>query len=96
VFSCDAAHLAGEREGQPGGIWAVELDDPRGPYPVERARLVADERLYSGRVADDAEGQAVMLAFENVTTDGVFVGTLSDPLPLRWDDDRLVVAEAGR
>ncbi|MEZ3158525.1 glycosyl hydrolase family 32 [Microbacterium sp. BWR-S6Y] len=97
IFSCDATHLAGDRAGRAGGIWAVALDDPRGPYPVERATLVADERLYSGRVvADDADGRAVMLAFENVTTDGAFVGTLSDPLPLHWDGDRLAVAEVVR
>ncbi len=29
VFSCDSAHLAGHREGERGGIWAVALDDPR-------------------------------------------------------------------
>lgn len=89
LFSCDSAHLVGAREGQVGGIWAVALDDPRGPYPVERATLVTDESLYSGRIAQDAEGRSVMLAFENTSSDGVFVGTLSDPVAVRWNDDRL-------
>lgn len=96
VFSCDAAHLAGTRSGEAGGIWAVALDDPRGPYPVERATLVTSERLYSGRIAEDADGGSVMLAFENVSTDGAFVGTLCDPLPVTWDGDRLTVAEVAR
>ncbi|WP_308208898.1 glycosyl hydrolase family 32 [Microbacterium sp. IEGM 1404] len=93
VFSCDSAHLAGHREGERGGIWAVALDDPRGPYDVRRATLVAPENLYSGRIAEDADGRPVLLAFENVAADGAFIGTLSDPLPVRWDGDRLVVTE---
>lgn len=96
VFSCDSAHLAGARRGEAGGIWAVALDDPRGPYPVERATLVTSERLYSGRIAEDADGRSVMLAFENVSTEGSFVGTLCDPLPVSWDGDRLIVAEVAR
>ncbi len=96
VFSCDSAHLAGDRHGRTGGIWAVALDDPRGPYPIERATLVTAESLYSGRIAEDADGRAVMLAFENVSSDGSFVGTLSDPLALRWNGDRLEVAGEDR
>lgn len=96
LFSCDSAHLTGAREGSTGGIWAVALDDPRGPYPVERATLVTEESLYSGRVAEDVDGRPVMLAFENTTADGTFVGTLSDPLRLRWDGDRLEAVGATR
>jgi len=96
VFSCDSAHLAGGREGRTGGIWAVALDDPRGPYPVERATLVTGESLYSGRIAEDADGRAVMLAFENISSDGSFLGTLCDPLPLRWNGDRLEAAGEDR
>jgi len=96
VFSCDSAHLAGDRSGRPGGIWAVAIDDPRGPYPVERARLVASESLYSGRIAEGADGRPVLLAFENLAADGAFVGALSDPLPVRWDGDLLVVDEGAR
>ncbi|GAB3148066.1 hypothetical protein GCM10027058_08090 [Microbacterium neimengense] len=94
IFSCDSAHLAGARTGARGGIWAVALDDPLGPYPVDRAVLVASEKLYSGRITQDAAGRDVMLAFENVGTDGVFVGALSDPLPVRWENDRLIVEES--
>ncbi|BAJ75127.1 hypothetical protein MTES_2163 [Microbacterium testaceum StLB037] len=96
VFSCDSAHLAGAREGHTGGIWAVALDDPRGPYPVEHATLVTTESLYSGRIAEDPDGRAVMLAFENISSVGSFVGTLSDPLPLRWNGDRLEAAGEDR
>jgi len=34
----------------------------------------------------DRSGRWVMLAFENTTTDGDFVGTLSDPIPVAWAD----------
>ncbi|MEI4563257.1 hypothetical protein, partial [Klebsiella pneumoniae] len=63
---------------------------------VGRATLVAPENLYSGRIAEDADGRPVLLAFENVAADGAFVGTLSDPLPVAWDGDRLVVTELVR
>jgi beta-fructofuranosidase len=94
IFSCDSAHLAGARTGERGGIWAVALDDPLGPYPVDRAVLVASEKLYSGRITQDEAGRDVMLAFENIGSDGVFVGALSDPLPVRWENDRLIVEES--
>ena len=73
--------------GTTGGIWAVAIDGPTGPYDVSRAELLVDEALYSGRVVQDRSGRWVMLAFENTTTDGDFVGTLSDPMPVVWAED---------
>ena len=85
LFSCDGPALAGERSGRTGGIWALELDSPLGPFDVAHAHLLADERLYSGRAIRDREGSWVLLAFENSSPDGSFVGAISDPVPLRWD-----------
>jgi beta-fructofuranosidase len=84
LFSCDAPALAGARADEQGGIWAVEAAAPTGPFDTAAAELVVDERLYSGRIIRDRGGMPVMLAFENATTDGEFVGTLSDPIPLEW------------
>ncbi|WEK62214.1 MAG: family 43 glycosylhydrolase [Candidatus Microbacterium colombiense] len=84
LFSCDTTHLAGERAGQVGGIWAVETDSPTGPFNVADAALLASDALYSGRLIQDREGSWQMLAFENSTDDGGFVGILSDPVPIRW------------
>ena len=35
-----------------------------------------------------------MLAFENIGDDGVFIGAVSAPMPVRWEAGRLVVATA--
>jgi len=87
LFSCDSPALAGSRTGLRGGIWAVGIDGPTGPYPIDRAELLAGESLYSGRVVQDRAGAWVLLAFENTTSDGEFVGTLSDPIAVTWTDD---------
>ncbi|RKN10634.1 glycoside hydrolase family 68 protein [Streptomyces radicis] len=89
LFSCDTAHLAGERRtrGERGGIWAVAVEGATGPIrPAEAARVTGDD-LYSGRAVRDATGRWVLLAFENVGRDGDFVGRVCDPLPLGWSDD---------
>ncbi|CAN5235922.1 hypothetical protein BH11ACT5_BH11ACT5_09560 [soil metagenome] len=86
LFSCDSPALAGGRSGDVGGIWAVEAPSAVGPFDVSEAELVVDERLYSGRIIRNREGALVLLAFENSTTDGDFVGSLSNPIPVEWDD----------
>ena len=85
VFSCDGPALAGARTGATGGIWAVEARSPTGPFDTAASGLVVDERLYSGRIIRDRAGVLVMLAFENSTVDGDFIGSLSDPIPVGWD-----------
>ena len=84
LFSCDSPALAGKRAGRAGGIWSLEVDSAIGPYPVGQAMLLAPEQLYSGRVIQDRGGDWVMLAFENSSADGGFVGALSDPIPVDW------------
>lgn len=89
LFSCDSAHLAGARvtAGESGGIWWLPADSSTGPFDAARAHRLTEENFYSGRVVQTADGGAVLLAFENVATDGSFVGRLSDPLPLEWNTD---------
>lgn len=97
LFSCDTAHLTGMRSGDEGGIWvcAAPADAPRADaaYPTASARRLLDERFYSGRAMRDRSGAWMLLAFENVGRDGGFVGRLSDPMPLTWSGDALVVEE---
>ncbi|GHF19097.1 glycosyl hydrolase family 32 [Pseudolysinimonas yzui] len=92
LFSCDTPHLAGERaaRGERGGIWVADAPGPAG-YPVGEATRLLDERHYSGRAIRDRAGQWMLLAFENIGSDGEFVGRLSDPLPLSWAGETLVV-----
>jgi beta-fructofuranosidase len=90
LFSCDGPALAGARTGGTGGIWALGIDSLTGPYDVAEAQLLATDELYSGRVIRDRSGTWVMLAFENSTADGGFVGSLSDPVAVDWPADRAV------
>jgi len=92
LFSCDAPALAGSRSGEIGGIWAVEAPSPTGPFAVDRAERLVDERLYSGRLIRNRRGELVLLAFENSTTDGEFVGSLSDPIPVEWPAGATTIA----
>lgn len=92
LFSCDTAKLAARRvaAGQRGGIWVAEApgaETDSGPaaFDIAGATLLADERLYSGRVIRDRTGRWVMLAFYN-DAGGEFVGSVSDPRPLSWDE----------
>ena len=89
LFSCMTPELGRDRRaaGQVGGIWAVEVDSPTGPYDVGSAYLLHDESLYVGRLVRRRTGECVLLAFRNVTPDGGFVGEITDPLPVRWGED---------
>ena len=84
LFSCDTSMLAGSRKvsGETGGVWIAPAAGPAGPFFPEDARLILDERLYSGRIITDRAGRQVLLAFVNQDDDGRFVGTISDPLPV--------------
>lgn len=95
LFSCDTTHLAGERtsRGERGGIWAAEVGST--DYRVAQASRLLDERYYSGRVLRDRAGDWKLLAFENNRSDGEFVGRLTDPMPLSWSGNSLVVEAAG-
>ena len=84
LFSCDDAALSGERQGVSGGIWALEVDSPTGPFDVSGAALIASEELYSGRIIRDRAGNWVLLAFENSAADGGFVGSIADPIEFEW------------
>jgi hypothetical protein len=95
IFNCLPQDMSlARREGTPGGIWAVPIDSPTGPYDVARAHLVADARLYVGKViANRATGTSEFLAFRNVE-EGEFVGALADPQYVEWSGDRLVIRES--
>lgn len=85
LFSCDGRALAGIHAGAAGGIWATEIGSLAGPYDTSDAALITDESLYSGRAIQDRSGRWVLLAFENSTASGDFVGALSNPMPIGWD-----------
>ncbi len=93
IFSCLAPELAQRRSDQDpvGGIWAFAADSLVGPFSLEDAYRLTDERLYVGTLVQDRAGQWQLLAFENYDGEGGFVGSIIDPLPVTWADGRLEV-----
>tara|TARA_R100000365_G_C2735306_1_gene64777 strand:+ start:26 stop:982 length:957 start_codon:yes stop_codon:yes gene_type:complete len=82
VFCCDAAKLCGHRTGGTGGIWSLPVGEMPGQVDFAAARLLVDERLYAGRIAQDRQGRPWLLAFNNVSANGMFEGGICDPLPI--------------
>lgn len=85
IWCCDSSRLSGPLEGQQGGVWAVSTDSPLGPYDISAANRVVTDELYAGRVVFDRNGKAHLMAFNNATSNGDFVGAVSDPMPLAVD-----------
>lgn len=94
VFCCDAAKLCGARAGGIGGVWTLPVGPMPGRVDFRQARLLVDERLYAGRIAWDRQGRAHLLAFNNVTASGDFLGGISDPLPVQVGADGFLAVEA--
>ncbi|TDN91647.1 family 43 glycosylhydrolase [Microbacterium sp. BK668] len=93
LFSCLADHSTPSRQGARAGTWAVPADSVLGPFPMDAAYPVTDERLYVGRLLQRRDdGRWLLFAFRNAGEDGRFVGGVSDPMPVAWRGDRLVIA----
>jgi beta-fructofuranosidase len=84
LFSCLGPQLSSARReaGEPGGVWGLRPDSLLGPYDVTQATRLTDESLYVGKLVQRRDGRWVLLAFVNQDTDGAFVGSISDPLPV--------------
>jgi len=93
IFNCLPGEFSAARRetGVRGAIWAATAESPLGPYDIAGAVPLTDERFYVGKLVQDPERNWVLLAFENVGPDGGFVGALSDPMPVRWSGDNLVL-----
>ena len=96
LFCCDSAKLVGARAGATGGIWSLPVGDMPGRVDFRQARLLIDERHYAGRIAVDDHGAPWLLAFNNATADGGFVGGISDPMRLTTGLDGYLVVEDDR
>jgi beta-fructofuranosidase len=93
IFSCLAEHATESRKGAAGGTWAVPADSPLGPFDVDAAYPLTDESLYVGRLLRRrSDGQWLLFAFRNADEHGAFVGGVTDPMPVEWEGDRLVIA----
>jgi beta-fructofuranosidase len=89
LFSCMGPQLSDSRlaDNGAGGIWAVNIDDPTGPFDISTAYRLHDESLYVGRLIQERDGRSVLLAFHNLGPDGVFGGEITDPIPVAWGAD---------
>lgn len=97
LFSCRHPELsADKREVETrGGIWVARGEGALGRFDVSNAYLLSDDRLYSGRLVRNRMGDWMMLAFHNKDENGEFVGEVSDPIPVSWDDGgRLVLLDS--
>jgi len=86
LFSCLGADLAPVQPGG-GGVWSVPVDGVGSPVDLDAAVRICDERWYVGRLVRDRSGDWQMLAFVNQDAAGLFVGGLTDPMPVRWRAD---------
>jgi beta-fructofuranosidase len=97
VFSClDPQFSAARRAtGVTGGILYVPTDSPTGPFDVAAARQLTSDAFYCGRLIEDRSGRPVLLAFLYHDEGRQFLGELSDPMPVGWENGELkVVTEA--
>ena len=60
-----------------------------GPFPLEEAYRLTDERCYVGRLVQDRSGQWCFMAFRNEDEHGNWIGEITDPYAVTWDGDQL-------
>jgi beta-fructofuranosidase len=93
VFSCWPDRMSVERRAQEpkGGVWSVPGATLLGPWDLADATPFDHPSLYAARLVEEVPGRWVLLGFRD-TEDGVFVGELTDPLPVVRDGDTLRLA----
>jgi hypothetical protein len=98
LFSCLGAQLSRERRADDpvGGVWAFAADSLAGPFRLEDAYRLTDERLYVGRLVQDRAGEWQLLAFRNDDEHSGWVGEITDPQPVQWVDGRLAIGVTSR
>ena len=93
LFSCLEGDSTPARRTAHAGTWAAPAGGLVGPFDIERAYPLTDSRLYVGRLLQRrSDGQWMLFAFRNEGPDGAFLGGVTDPMPVQWEDGRLVVA----
>lgn len=86
LFSCLHREMHGP-DSDAGGVWSVPIDGPGSPVDIGRAQRLTSERLYVGKIIDDAHGRPQFLAFENRGDGDEFRGGIIDPCGIRWSAD---------
>lgn len=98
IFNCLGSEFSRARRagGAPGGVFAARAESALGPYDIAGATALTNESLYVGKLVRDPHGRWVFLAFVNRDANGDFAGVITDPAPVRWAGDTLVVDHAER
>jgi beta-fructofuranosidase len=108
LFSCARKDIARSRivhlTSPPNtGTFCVASDNALGPFdrPDEKSLLVGDANgsYYGGRLIVDRAAQLHFLAWKQYGGNGDFVGELTDPFPVTFDDDgrlRVELPSVGR
>ncbi|WP_051733071.1 glycoside hydrolase family 68 protein [Kitasatospora phosalacinea] len=94
LFSCLAEHASDSRRatGTRGGIWAAPAQSLLGPFDIDAAEQVTDDRFYSGKlIRRRSDDRWILMAFHHTGPDDGFVGSISDPMPVAWDGRRLTI-----
>jgi len=94
IFSCLSGEASDLRRGASprGAIWAAPAASTTGPFRIEDAYPLADDDLYVGRLIRRRGADSWhMLAFRHADPGGAFVGGVTDPMPVHWHGDRLVL-----
>jgi sucrose-6-phosphate hydrolase SacC (GH32 family) len=96
VFSCLDPQFSAARRGAgaTGGILYVPIDSPTRPFDTAAARPLTNDAFYCGRLVHDRSGQPVLLAFHYYDKARQFVGELSDPMPVGWENGQLKLTRA--
>lgn len=91
LFCCWPPQLAPERRDSPGGMWVAPGESLLGPWDLSRARTFDHPSLYAARLVQDRAGAWNLIGFRDAE-EGVFVGEITDPLPVVRDGDTLRLA----
>ncbi len=84
MFSCLSPDMAPRLrdDAGTGGVWIAPGASDIGPWRIDEARQITDDRAYAGRVITDRNGVDQFLAFALYDSAGAFRGGLLDPVPL--------------
>jgi beta-fructofuranosidase len=92
LFCCQTDRLAPGRTAS-GGVWVAPGDSLVGPWDLSAATVLDHASLYAANFVRDGDGWAV-LGFRGYEH-GVFVGELTDPLPVEPHGDTVRLVPTG-
>lgn len=92
IFCCLETEMADRKNPiGGGGTWLAYGEGPTGPFDIDGAIQLTDHSGYAGRIVQDFYGQWQLLYFRNMEN-GVFVGGLADPVPLKQAIEKTITA----